>query len=44
MEPQIRELARASHRNQVVDVVVATPGRLVDVLTHYDEGSRKAAR
>ena len=37
LEPQIVDLANAVKRKQTVDVLVATPGRLVDVLTYYND-------
>jgi len=37
LEPQIAGLADASRRGETIDVLVATPGRLVDVLTYYHE-------
>lgn len=36
LEPQIVQLANAARDLQTIDVVIATPGRLYDVLTHYD--------
>lgn len=36
LEPQIVQLANAAHDQTTIDVLVATPGRLFDVLTHYD--------
>lgn len=35
LEPQISGLADAARSGETVDVLVATPGRLVDVLTYY---------
>lgn len=35
LEPQISSLARCVDESSAVDVLVATPGRMVDVLTHY---------
>jgi ATP-dependent RNA helicase RhlE len=37
LDPQITALSHAARTGQTVDVVVATPGRLVDVLTYYDD-------
>eukprot|EP00555_Chaetoceros_dichaeta_P002713 CAMPEP_0198250790 /NCGR_PEP_ID=MMETSP1447-20131203/1835_1 /TAXON_ID=420782 /ORGANISM="Chaetoceros dichaeta, Strain CCMP1751" /LENGTH=287 /DNA_ID=CAMNT_0043935669 /DNA_START=295 /DNA_END=1154 /DNA_ORIENTATION=- len=34
LEPQIQTLTRHKNTNRNLDIVVATPGRLVDVLTH----------
>jgi superfamily II DNA/RNA helicase len=36
-EPQIAKLADYARFGQTLDVLVATPGRLVDVLTYYNE-------
>ena len=36
LEPQIFQLANAVRDAETIDVLVATPGRLNDVLTHYD--------
>jgi ATP-dependent RNA helicase RhlE len=36
-EPQIAKLADFARFGQTLDVLVATPGRLVDVLTYYNE-------
>lgn len=43
LEPQITTLSRASRMGSTIDVVVATPGRLVDVLTYYDDDSSPKA-
>lgn len=36
-EPQISRLADFARNGQTLDILVATPGRLVDVLTYYSE-------
>ena len=41
-EPQIAELAAAVQADETIDVVVATPGRLVDVLQYYNTSSSAA--
>jgi superfamily II DNA/RNA helicase len=44
-EPQLAQLADYARTGQTLDVLVATPGRLVDVLTYYaDEGGDTIAR
>ncbi|KAG7358781.1 DEAD/DEAH box helicase domain protein [Nitzschia inconspicua] len=44
-EPQIARLSDFSRHGQTLDVLVATPGRLVDVLTYYsEEGGDTSAR
>ena len=43
LEPQITALSHACRTGQTVDIVVATPGRLVDVLTYYDDDSTSRA-
>lgn len=35
MEPQIAELADYARNGETLDVLIATPGRMVDVLTYY---------
>lgn len=44
LEPQIARLADAARLGETMDVVVGTPGRLVDVLTYYhkDKGDSSA--
>ncbi|VEU39075.1 unnamed protein product [Pseudo-nitzschia multistriata] len=37
LEPQIARLADCVRHHTTIDVLVATPGRLIDVLTSYDE-------
>jgi ATP-dependent RNA helicase RhlE len=37
LEPQISFLADAARLGETVDILVATPGRLVDVLTYYNK-------
>lgn len=37
LEPQIVQLSNAARDDKTIDVLIATPGRLVDVLTHYDK-------
>ncbi len=37
LEPQITNLADAARCEETIDVLVATPGRLVDVLTYYND-------
>eukprot|EP00548_Thalassiothrix_antarctica_P014086 CAMPEP_0194171980 /NCGR_PEP_ID=MMETSP0154-20130528/6531_1 /TAXON_ID=1049557 /ORGANISM="Thalassiothrix antarctica, Strain L6-D1" /LENGTH=708 /DNA_ID=CAMNT_0038884513 /DNA_START=39 /DNA_END=2165 /DNA_ORIENTATION=- len=44
IDPQIAALGNAIRDSRTIDVVVATPGRLVDVLTYYDNDSEKAAK
>lgn len=45
LEPQIQSLADCARHKETIDFLVATPGRLVDVLTHYqDEGGDSSAR
>jgi ATP-dependent RNA helicase RhlE len=39
IEPQISALSNARRSRDTIDIVVATPGRLVDVLTYYDDDS-----
>jgi superfamily II DNA/RNA helicase len=41
LEPQIVELANAARDEVAIDVLIATPGRLVDVLTYYDNGEEE---
>lgn len=36
LDPQIVQLSNAARVDKTVDVLIATPGRLYDVLTHYD--------
>jgi len=42
LQPQIANLADAQRDGKTIDILVATPGRLVDVLTHYRDGSTNA--
>jgi superfamily II DNA/RNA helicase len=37
LEPQIAQLADCARFGQTIDVLIATPGRLVDVLTYYSK-------
>lgn len=43
LEPQIVALSNAVRSGRTIDVVVATPGRLVDVLTRYDDSTTSQA-
>jgi superfamily II DNA/RNA helicase len=44
-EPQLAQLADYARTGQTLDILVATPGRLVDILTHYaEEGGDMNAR
>jgi ATP-dependent RNA helicase RhlE len=45
MEPQISELADYARNGQTLDILIATPGRMVDVLTYYqsEAGDSSAA-
>ena len=40
LEPQIVQLANAARYETTIDVLIATPGRLFDVLTHYDDDNQ----
>ena len=42
LEPQIARLADCVRYHTTIDVIVATPGRLIDVLTSYDSGGRNS--
>jgi ATP-dependent RNA helicase RhlE len=44
LQPQIASLSDAARDGETIDVLVATPGRLVDVLTHYQQGGDTSAR
>lgn len=45
IEPQIASLADYARNGQTLDVLVATPGRLVDILTYYQkEGGATSAK
>jgi superfamily II DNA/RNA helicase len=44
LQPQIASLADAARDGETIDVLVATPGRLVDVLTYYHEEGDTSAR
>lgn len=45
IEPQIRSLADYARHGETLDFLVATPGRLVDVLTYYhQEGGEASAQ
>jgi superfamily II DNA/RNA helicase len=45
IEPQIRSLADYARQGETLDFLVATPGRLVDVLTYYQkEGGDSSAQ
>ena len=41
LEPQIARLSDCVRYQTTIDVLVATPGRLIDVLTSYDSNGRK---
>jgi len=43
LDPQILALSDAIRVNRTIDVVIATPGRLVDVLTYYENDASRAA-
>jgi len=40
LEPQIVALSSAIRTGRTIDVIVATPGRLVDVLNYYDDDAK----
>lgn len=40
LEPQIVTLSKAIRTGRTIDVVVATPGRLVDVLNYYEDDAK----
>jgi superfamily II DNA/RNA helicase len=42
-EPQILSLARCIQNGATIDVLIATPGRLVDILQQYDSNEEGAA-
>lgn len=42
IEPQIARLADCVRYHTTIDVIVATPGRLIDVLTSYDSNGRNS--
>ncbi len=42
LEPQIARLADCVRYHTTIDILVATPGRLIDVLTSYDSSGRNA--
>eukprot|EP00531_Pseudo-nitzschia_arenysensis_P017982 CAMPEP_0116125938 /NCGR_PEP_ID=MMETSP0329-20121206/6071_1 /TAXON_ID=697910 /ORGANISM="Pseudo-nitzschia arenysensis, Strain B593" /LENGTH=615 /DNA_ID=CAMNT_0003619999 /DNA_START=86 /DNA_END=1933 /DNA_ORIENTATION=+ len=42
LEPQISRLADCVRYHTTIDILVATPGRLIDVLTSYDSSGRNA--
>jgi superfamily II DNA/RNA helicase len=44
LEPQIVELANASRDEVTIDVLIATPGRLSDVLTYYDNDEEETTK
>lgn len=44
LEPQIVQLSNAVSNGETIDVLVATPGRLYDVLTHYDDDEDEATK
>ena len=44
LEPQIVQLANAARDETTIDVLIATPGRLYDVLTHYDNEEGEATK
>jgi ATP-dependent RNA helicase RhlE len=45
LEPQISQLADYNRNKETLDVLIATPGRLVDVLTYYaDESGDSSAK
>ncbi|CAJ1941508.1 unnamed protein product [Cylindrotheca closterium] len=39
LQPQIQSLADCARNEETIDFLVATPGRLVDVLTYYQKGA-----
>ena len=44
LEPQIVEMANAVRDDMTIDVLIATPGRLVDVLTYYEDTEEEATK
>ena len=44
LQPQIDALSDANRYGHTIDVLVATPGRLVDVLTYYTNGGDSSAK
>lgn len=42
IEPQVARLADCVRYHTTIDIIVATPGRLIDVLTSYDSNGRNS--